>query len=208
MTQDCRNKRVRLLVRKLNKARKQQAKQIDILCHDLINAQRDFIQRLGTVRFAGSFYKSLIGISQPKVLLDTAGRCMHEVIRDACIVFFLRQSHGYMSHAIHHVQPTALTSESLERSFDDALVECLCRTKKPYMFDDMLDVGLQVNPMLEIAALAVPIVAEGRSLGLILLYRDIDKPFSTLDIEHVEVVAGGMARVMEAGRITSYDRHD
>ncbi len=208
MTEDCRNKRVRLLVRKLNKARKQQAKQIDILCHDLINAQRDFIQRLGLIRFAGSFYKSLIGISDQKVLLDTAGRGMHEVIHDAHIVFFLRQAQGYTSHTIHPAQPAACTSEPLERCFDDALVECLCRANQPCTFEDMLAFGLQVHSRVELAALAVPVVAEGRSLGLILLYRGIDKPFSKLEIEHIKVVAGGMARALEAGRIMAYDRHD
>ena len=55
MSQDQRQERLRLLIKKLNKARKRQASQVDILCNDFIVAQRDFVKRLNSVTFATAF---------------------------------------------------------------------------------------------------------------------------------------------------------
>ena len=62
-----RKKRLRLLIGKLNKERKKQAKKIDILCNDLIAAQRDFIKRLSTISFTADFCESIIGVSDLNV---------------------------------------------------------------------------------------------------------------------------------------------
>ena len=72
MTNNNRYKRIRLLVHKVNKARKKQAKQINILCHDLIDAQRDYNRRLSTIGLAASFYKSILGIYDLETLLSVA----------------------------------------------------------------------------------------------------------------------------------------
>ena len=49
---ETRNKRVRSLVRKLNKVRKDQTKQIDILCNDMVSAHGDFVKQLKELTFA------------------------------------------------------------------------------------------------------------------------------------------------------------
>ena len=55
-----RYRRLRLLIARLNKERKKQAKKTDILCNDLIAAQRGFIKRLGTISFAADFYEAIV----------------------------------------------------------------------------------------------------------------------------------------------------
>ena len=82
MYQTERHRRLRLLVKKLNRERKRQAKKIDILCNDLIAAQRDFIRRLNTISFTANFYKSIVGASDLARLLNTAGRYVKEEIAD------------------------------------------------------------------------------------------------------------------------------
>jgi len=78
-----RHKRLRLLIGKLNKERKKQAKKIDILCKDFIAAQRDFIKRLNTISFTADFYESIIGTGDLNMLLYTASTLIKEKIADA-----------------------------------------------------------------------------------------------------------------------------
>lgn len=89
-----RHRRVRLLVRKLNKERKKQAQKIDILCNDLIAAQRSFIKRLGTISFIANFCESILGTTDLNNLLYTAVRIVKAETADASVVFFLKSSDG------------------------------------------------------------------------------------------------------------------
>ena len=73
-----RHKRLRLLIKKLNKKRKKQAKKIDILCNDFIAAQKDFIKSLKTISFIANFYESIIGITDLNSLLHTAVKLIKE----------------------------------------------------------------------------------------------------------------------------------
>jgi hypothetical protein len=83
MDQKHRQKRLRLLISKLNKERKKQSKKIDIICNDLISAHRDFIKRLNTISFATYFYESIIGITELNKLLFTASNLIKNEIIDA-----------------------------------------------------------------------------------------------------------------------------
>jgi hypothetical protein len=87
-----RHKRLRLLISKLNKQRKKQAKKIDILCNDFIAAQRDFIERLNAVSFAADFYQSVIGLTDLSKLLHTVSKLIKQEVTHANVTFFLRQS--------------------------------------------------------------------------------------------------------------------
>ena len=85
-----RHKRLRLLVKKLNKERKKQAQKIDILCNDLIAAQRSFIKRLSTISFIANFCESIIGAADLNNLLYTAVRIIKAETSDANVIFFLK----------------------------------------------------------------------------------------------------------------------
>jgi len=84
-----RHRRLRLLVRKLNKERKKQAQKIDILCNDFISAQRDFIERLNTINFTASFYEAILGTTDLSSLLYTAGKLIKDEISDSNVTFFV-----------------------------------------------------------------------------------------------------------------------
>lgn len=87
-----RQEKMRLLISKLNKERKKQAKKIDILCNDFIAAQRDFIKGLKTISFIANFYESIIGITDLNSLLYTAVKLIKAEYADANVTFFLRQT--------------------------------------------------------------------------------------------------------------------
>jgi hypothetical protein len=101
MDQNQRHKRLRVLISKLNKERRKQAKKIDMLCNDLIAAQRDFIKRLSTISFAADFYKSIIGINDLDRLLSIARKLIKDELAEVNsqngpvhISFFLRNMDG------------------------------------------------------------------------------------------------------------------
>ncbi len=74
MKEKLRHKRLRQLVSKVNQARKRQAKKVDLICNDLIAAQRSFIKSLNAFSFAANFYESIIGKTELKELFSIAGR--------------------------------------------------------------------------------------------------------------------------------------
>ncbi len=83
-----RHTRLRLLIKKLNKKRKKQAKQIDILCNDFIAAQRDFIKSLKMISFIANFYESIIGITDLNSLLYSVVQLIKEENTDTNVTFF------------------------------------------------------------------------------------------------------------------------
>ncbi len=94
MDQDQRHKRLRVLISKLNKERKKQAKKIDMLCNDLIAAQRDFIKRLSTISFAADFYKSIIGINDLDRLLSIARKLIKDELAEVNSQIVAREPEG------------------------------------------------------------------------------------------------------------------
>jgi len=86
-----RHRRLRLLTKQLNKERKKQAQKIDILCNDLIGAQRNFIKRLNTISFIANFCESIIGTTDLNNLLYTAAGIIQAENNDAHVTFFLKE---------------------------------------------------------------------------------------------------------------------
>ena len=88
--QSKRHARLRRMIRELNRERKTQAKKVDILCHDLVEAQRSFISRLETLRFAAAFYRSLLGVSDLTQILRTASEHIGGELPQVSVSFFLK----------------------------------------------------------------------------------------------------------------------
>jgi len=93
-----RHERLRLLIKKLNRERKQQAKKTDILCNDFVAAQREFIRRLNTISFTAAFYESILGATDLNDLLYTAAALIKEEIPGSNVTFFLRQPDSFELH--------------------------------------------------------------------------------------------------------------
>ena len=140
-----RHQRLRLLIKKLNKKRKKQAKQIDILCNDFIGAQRDFIKSLKTISFIANFYESIIGITDLNSLLCTAVKLIKEENTDANVTFFLRQSDNFELYMFESEQPITLEKQHLENSFTAELMDNICKSNKICTLDDMFAMGMQGN---------------------------------------------------------------
>jgi GAF domain-containing protein len=213
-----RNRRLRLLISRLNKERKKQARQIDILCNDLIAAQKDFIKELNVIGFAAEFYESILGAADLNELLYTAGNLIKNQIRDVNAAFFLLQpassgeSDGFEMHIFESDQPIDLAilcpnrtwevednqDRRIENFFTTELVEAIARSNRLCTVDDMLVMGLAGNPrsLEKVSAVGLPLNHHGCSLGFLLLYRASTSPFTSEELKAVGQIAPGLARAI------------
>ena len=195
---------MRLLIKKLNKKRKKQAKKIDILCNDFVSAQRDFIKNLKTISFIANFYESIIGITNLNSLLYSVVRLIKEENTDSNVTFFLRQSDNFELFMFESEQPIILEKQHLENSFTPELMDNICKSNKLCTFDDMFAMGLQGNLIgfNKITGVAIPLGQPGSSFGFVLVYRSSENKLTTEEIKNISAVTCGLSRAIQSCQAT------
>jgi transcriptional regulator with GAF, ATPase, and Fis domain len=199
-----RHRRLRLLLKKLNKQRKKQAKQIDILCNDFIGAQRDFIKSLKTISFIANFYESIIGITDLNSLLYSVVQLIKEENTDANVTFFLRQSDNFELFMFESEQPITLEKQQLENSFTPELMDNICKSNKVCTLDDMFAMGLQGNLIgfNQISGVTIPLGQPGSSFGFLLIYRSSENKLTIEEINNISAVTCGLSRAIQSCQAT------
>jgi len=197
---------LRLLIARLNKERKQQAKKIDILCNDLIAAQRDFIKKLDTTSFTANFYEAIVGITDLSTLLYTADKLIKDEVPDANAAFFLRQADSFELHVFESNQPITLERQDLENCFTSELVDNICKSNKICTLDDMFAMGLQGNlvELNKISAATIPLGQFGSSIGFILIYRSSQNKLTADELKTIAAVTCGLSRVIQSCQVLSH----
>jgi transcriptional regulator with GAF, ATPase, and Fis domain len=193
---------VRLLVSKLNRERKEQAKKIDILCNDLIGAQRDFIKRLDTIGFAVDFYESILGQTDLNNLLYTAARLIKGKVPHANVAFFLRGQGNFELHVFESEKPVSLEKHHLENCFTNELVNNICESNKVCTLNDMFAMGLQGNlvSLNKVSVATVPLGQVGSPLGFVLIYCSSQNQFTPQELNSIVTVAPGLSQAMQSCR--------
>jgi len=201
-----RHKSLRLLISRVNKERKKQAKKIDILCNDLIAAHRDFIKRLNTISFTANFYESIIGTTDLSTLFYAAGKLIKDEMPDANIAFFLRQADNFKLHLFESDRPITLEQQRLENCFTPELVDNICKSNKICTLDDMFAMGLQGNltKLNKISAVTIPLGQFGSSLGFILIYRSSQNKLTTEELNHISAIAPGLSQAIQSCQVLSH----
>jgi len=195
-----RHKRLRLLIKKLNKDRKKQNQKIDILCNDLIAAQRNFIKRLNTISFVATFYESILGTNDLNNLLDTTVKLIRAQNNDANITFFLRQEESFDLHTFEGGRPIGLEKQYLENCFSPEVMDNICKSNTVCTLDDMFAMGLQgnLNGLNKISAVTIPLGLFGSSLGFILIYRSSENKLTSDEIGRISVIISGLSRAISS----------
>lgn len=198
MSQCQRQQRLRLLVKKLNKERKRQASKIDILCNDLINAQRGFVKQLNDVRFAAHFYKSLLGVTYLPSLLTRAGQMIQSELPGVGVTFFLRSPEGCQRHIFDGNEALHVNDQLLEDYFHPQLAENICKSNRLCMSDDMFAMGFEGNPnaLRGVSLVTLPLNDLGRALGFILLYRSSAHPLMADELNTVGLITCGLSHAI------------
>ncbi len=198
-----RYRRLRLLIRKLNKERKKQAKKIDILCNDLIAAQRDFIKRLATINFTANFYETIAGTNELSSLILTASKLIKDETADANVTFFLRQEDNFELHMFESTQPILLEKQGLENCLTPEVADNICKSNKICTLDDMFAMGLQGNltRLNEISAATIPLSQLGPSPGFILIYRSVQNKLTADELNNIAAISQGLSRAIASCRV-------
>ena len=200
MRNNDRHRRVRLLVRKLNKARKKQAKQISILCHDLIDAQRDYNRRLSVIGLAAAFYKSILGINDLDTLLNVASEHMVETTDVVQVVFVIRTENNSKSYVCGDSTLPVEREIRLEQLFSPEVMGSICDSGRPCTMDDMLAMGLQIRPkdFSQVSALTIPLTDGACARGFMLLYQENGHPLSNIQIKQLMAISGALSKAIAA----------
>lgn len=208
MSQTQRHKRVRLLVKKLNKDRKRQASKVDILCNDLIAAQREFIRRLNAVSFAAHFYKGLLGAGDLRTLLVRAGRLIAEEMPGTRVMFFLRQGESCEPYVCDWAAAPIADEIRLEEYLTPKLAAAICKSNRLHTMDDLLGLGLETNrkDLNGLSAVTVPLTDLGRPLGFSLLCRPAAQPLQPDELHRVGLIACGLSQAIRASSTVLHAR--
>lgn len=205
MNDKLRHRRLRILVKKLNKDRKKQNQKIDILCNDFISAQRNFIKKLGIINFAANLYELILGMTDLKELLCTAVEFIRTENKDINITFFLRQGDSYELHIFDSDQPAAIERQYIESCFTQELMDNISGSNKVCTLDDMYAMGLNgnLNELNKISAVTIPLGLLGSSLGFILVYRSSQNKLTSDDTDKISAVTSGLSRAITSCRTLS-----
>ncbi len=198
-----RNRKLRLLVARLNKERKKQAKQTDILCNDLIAAYRQFIKDLAAISFAAGFYEAIAGATNLKELLYTAGGCIRRQVADANVAFFLQRPTNFELHIFEGDEQIGQEDMRLENCFTTELVCSIAKANKTCSIEDMLGMGLEANPacLEKFSVYAIPLAHKGVSPGFILIYRSSRNPLTVDELRCVCGITTGLCRSIASCRL-------
>lgn len=193
------------MIKKLNRERKKQNQKIDILCNDLIEAQRTFIKKLGIINFAANFYEAIIGTTDLNRLLYTAVEFFRAENADMNITFFLRQEENFELFIFESGQPTAIDKQYLESCFTPELMDNISNSNKLCSLDDMFAMGLQGNPneLNKISAMTIPLGLLGSSLGFILVYRSSEDKITIDELDRISAVISGLSQAVTSCRTLS-----
>ena len=193
-----RQRRLRLLIKKLNKDRKKQNRKIDILCNDFIGAQRNFIKRLGVINFVANFYESIIGATDLNELLYTAVEFLKAENTDLNVTIFLRQEENLELNMFEGHRPEDIEKQYIESCFDPELMDNISQSNKVCTLDDMFAMGLQgnLNELNKISAVTIPLGLIGSSLGFILVYRSSQSKLAIDEIGRITAVISGLSRAI------------
>jgi hypothetical protein len=203
MSQTERQKRLRLFLKKLNRQRKQQARKIDILCNDLISAQRNYIQRLSTISFAGEFYRSLLGSTDLNHLLVRTDRFFRQELPGVGVAFYLRQSEGCELYP--HWDDEMLVGESsgVLLRLAPELADSLCKSDEPCTHADISRMSPEsdLGTLDGLSLVTLPLRDMGRPLGFMLLWRTLPQRVTAQEVRRISPVMCGLSQAIRAARV-------
>jgi hypothetical protein len=190
-----RYQRVRGLVKGLNRAKRVQAKKIDILCNDMVSAHREFIERLRPLTFSVMFYEAILGCGDLTVLVDQVGAMVGTAVPEAGVSIFLLSGEGYELHMSAGHRPIEVDAGSFEGCFTAPLVSRLSGCGRICRLEDMFEMGLRTDlPGLEgLSAASVPLSNFGRVFGFILIYRQARHKLASEELAKVAAIVPGLS---------------
>lgn len=194
------------LLNKMKLESRKQAKQIDILCNDMIGAQRDFIKRLKTIDFRANFYESIMGSANLNCLLSAASVIIKEETNNADIIFFLRHAESFEIFTFDENQGKESQWRNIEDCFCPELMINICKSNKICDINSMFAMGLQGNLtcLNELSAVTIPLGSLGTVQGFMLVCRSSENKLNNEEIRKISSISSGLSQAIYACRILTH----
>jgi len=195
-----REKRIRWLVRTLNRARKQQARKIDILCNDFIGAQKNFIKKLDVIAYTADFYESILGMTDLQTLLNKTRSHISEMVSDSSVTFFFRNGSCFEKHIDPNPAEKTTDGPSFHEAITDEVAADICTLNKICNLEELLAIGLVWNPkhLNKLTAVTIPLGKMGSCIGFILLNRVDGDCLNCSEINYVYSISSGLSRAVKS----------
>lgn len=194
--------RLRRLCKKLNAARVEVSKQVDILCNDLVTAYQELACQMQNVVQTSEFSGLVKDELDLEALLRVTLEHLMAKLGPSNAAIFLPATMdeyslgGYVNYDC--------TSESA-----DILLEHLADTLAPRVAtaDDLVHlttredierwIGEDAGQLGDSGVLAVPCMSEGECLAVLVLFRDVDQPFEEEHLDRVSSLAPMLGEALE-----------
>jgi hypothetical protein len=195
-----RNARVKQLVRTLNKVRRTQKQKIDILCNDILKAHGEFINHLKNFRFAADFFENLLQAATPDSLARCAGEFLTENIDDCSVAVIFTTATAPEIHFYSHSPQLEDIPSQLSPCLTTKLIEAVCHSSQVCDCDDLCEMEFFAGPAVlkKISLAAIGLNNSGPALGMLLLYRPADSPFSKTELTQVSSITKGLSKAVKA----------
>jgi transcriptional regulator with GAF, ATPase, and Fis domain len=193
------DKRALRTIRKLNAIRHKQAQKIDILCNDMVLANKDVIEQITNLTSTVDFYESITGECDMSVLLDKAARQVRQFVQNSNVGIFLTNSKGFELHMADN-SPIEMDGNKIEGYFTEEVINDICRSNKVSSLEDMCKIGLQGNPNIlnNISAAAVPLGRFTEPVGFILICRNTENKLTASELDEVTAITPGLRKAINA----------
>lgn len=200
MENDLRKKRLRAMVRQLNAERKKHAMKVDILCNDLVEAQKQFISRLNTIDFSSGFYEAIIGTTELDELFDHAAEMIESQVFGAEVAFFLRKNNRIEIYPDRGLDNVSHEFRDIKNRMSFSLVEKICNSNKACTLEEIfvMDVDGSLEGAERISAVSFPISSAVKSSGFMLVGRDRDNPLDGREIANIAAITRGLSKAVES----------
>ena len=189
-----RNQRALKAIRVLKARQQKQAKQIDILCRDMVSAHELFSLTLARLTFTTSFYESLLGCEELEEAIDRTVTLIGKNIDQAGAAIFLVEASGFEVHVAKSADGGQAEKSNFQNWFSRDIVHQIGQTNHICTLDDMLKMGLMAPPssLKTLSAAAVPLGRLGLGVGFILVYRTAEHPLLNEELSRVATIAPGV----------------
>jgi hypothetical protein len=194
-----RNIRLRQLVRKLNRVKRSQKKQIDILCNDILTEHANFLDHLKNFQFAADFYENILGINSPEQLAKTIGEYFTANLSD------INMSIVFMSQGKPQIYMYTIDSEleaipsQIGPDISLRMVQLVCQSGRICTADQLCEMGFFATPAVlkKISLAAIGLNKAGPSLGMLILYRSAARPLQKSELSRIASVTPGLATALK-----------
>ncbi|MFH1613863.1 MAG: hypothetical protein ABIG61_02105 [Planctomycetota bacterium] len=205
VNKELRYKRIRQLVRKLNVIKRQQAGKIDILCNNIVVAQKDFLKKLMTLSFVVNVYEQIAGQTDLSKAVNAASSLMTESLSSCGIAVLLLGSNDLQVHLFDCDTQDNPDVRQFIDCFTVELVQNICDSNKLCFAEDMFAMGLQGNLAMlnKISFAAVPLLCSGSAVGLILVYRTKQDPLRNEELQRLAAITPGLAKTIRSCQAVS-----